>query len=107
MDALNGAPLSSYRPQQMDICLRLLLNRPKAVAKAHAGAVLHGQLNMDNIYLLANAQGKRRVSVLDFGAHSLHSDRNELSVHDDMNSLGKILEQLLHNLRRSQKNCCV
>ena len=94
MDALNGAPLSSYRPQQIDICLEIASQLAKAIAKAHENKILHGQLNMENVYLLANAQGKRRVSVLDFGAYALHSDTSELTVHDDMRSLGQILEQL-------------
>ena len=94
MDALNGATLSSYRPKSLDVSLEIATQLGKAIAKAHENEVIHGQLNMDNVYLLANSQGKRRVSILDFGAYELRTETSELTVDDDLRSLGTILEDI-------------
>jgi len=94
MNALNGAPLSSYKPNNLDACLEIATQLAKAMAKAHENKIIHGQLNMENVYLLATSQGKRRVSVLDFGAYQLQSDPSKLTANDDLKSLGNILEKL-------------
>ena len=94
MDALNGATLSSYQPKSLDVSLEIACQLGKAMAKAHENKIIHGQLNMDNVYLLANSQGKRRVSILDFGAYELRTETSDLTVHHDLKSLGMILETI-------------
>lgn len=100
MNALNGAPLSSYKPNNLDACLEIATQLAKAMAKAHENKIIHGQLNMENVYLLATSQGKRRVSVLDFGAYQLQSDPSKLTTNDDLKSLGKILENMFSQFEK-------